>query len=281
MPYRKEIFTAPGYVEIKKYFCWRLGGKKNRAPNWRRTPEDVAAVNGKRAEEKLRRTILTNFKRDDLYVTLTYREEPDYETAKKEIRNFLRRLKSAYKKKGLELRYIYTTEYRGKRLHHHLIINDGVTRAECESLWGNGLINRYGFQRFDGEPEDAKNLAKYLIKEAKRNVREGKQKTRWVGSKNLIQPEVHYRTIHAARWKETPPTPEGMELVSVENYVGGDGFPVQLAAFRERRSEWKKQNGGCWKWPAERKQRRSGSSRMRSSGPSSDGTAKVSKTRQR
>lgn len=204
MAYRKEIFIAPGYREVKKYFTWRLGGKKNRAPNWKRTPEDVAAVNERRAAEKLRRIILTNFKRDDLYITLTYRKEPDYETGKKEIRNFLRRLKEFYKKKGMELKYIYTTEYRGERLHHHLIINEGISRKECETLWGRGMINRYGFQRYDGRPDDARELAKYLIKEAKRNVREGKQKTRWVASKNLTPPRVLHRTIHAASWKENP-----------------------------------------------------------------------------
>lgn len=233
MAYRKEIFIAPGYREVKKYFTWRLGGKKNRAPNWKRTPEDVAAVNERRAAEKLRRIILTNFKRDDLYITLTYRKEPDYETGKKEIRNFLRRLKEFYRKKGLELKYIYTTEYRGERLHHHLIINDGISRKECETLWGRGMINRYGFQRYDGRPDDARELAKYLIKEAKRNVREGKQKTRWVASKNLTPPRVLHRTIHAASWKENPRPPEGMQLLRVENYIRADGFPEQIACYLE------------------------------------------------
>lgn len=238
MPYRKEIFIAPGYCEVKKYFTFRLGGKKNRAPNWNPTPDDVAAVNERRAAEKLRRLILTNFKRDDLYVTLTYRDEPDYETAKKDMRNFLRRLKNFYKKQGKELKYIYTTEYRGKRIHHHLIINDGITRTECERLWGKGIINRYGFQRYDGRPEDAKDLAKYLIKEAKRNVREGKQKTRWVGSKNLTPPRVLHRTIHAASWKEAPAAPEGMMLIRVENYTRADGFPAQLACYEGGETTW-------------------------------------------
>lgn len=239
MPYMKEIFTAPGYVEVKKYFTYRLGGKKNRAANWQKTPEDVAEVNERRAAEKLRRLILTNFRRDDLYLTLTYREEPDYETGKRDIRNFLRRLKDFYRKRGRELKYIYTTEYRGKRLHHHLIINDGITRTECEQLWGKGIINRYAFQKYDGRPEDAQNLSKYLIKEARRNVREGKQKMRWVASKNLTPPHIIRRTIHARQWRERPSPPRGMVLAAVENYHTADGYPVQLASFvtSERRDE--------------------------------------------
>lgn len=235
--YREEIFLAPGYREVKKYHTCRLGGKGKRAPNWNPTPEDVAAVNARRAEEKLRRILLTNFKRDDLYVTLTYREEPDYETARKHIRAFLRRLRAAYKKKGLELKYVYTTEYRGKRIHHHLIINDGITRSECETIWGMGMINRYAFQRYDGRPDDARDLAKYLIKEAARNVREGKQKLRWVGSKNLTPPKIIYRTLHAKTWRENPAPPKGMETVSVENFWTADGYPVQLARYVERRNE--------------------------------------------
>ena len=234
MPYREEIFTAPGYREVKKYFAWRIGGKKKRLPNWNPTPEKQQAANRRRAEEKLSRIILTNFRRDDLYVTLTYEKEPDYEMAKKKLGNFLKRLRREYKKRGKELKYVYTTEYRGKRIHHHLIINDGVTRSECESIWGEGMINRYGFQRYDGSPDDAKNLAGYLVKEAARMVRDGKQKKMWVASRNLTPPKVVRRTIHARTWRETPRPPEGMELIEVKNLYTAEGFPMQLASFRKR-----------------------------------------------
>ena len=99
------------------------------------------------------------------------------------------------------------------------------------------MINRYAFQRYDGRPDDARDLAKYLIKEAARNVREGKQKLRWVGSKNLTPPKVIYRTIHAKAWRERPAPPKGMELICIENFWTADGYPVQLARYVERRNE--------------------------------------------
>ena len=233
MPYREEVFTTPDYREVKKYFCYRLGGKGNRIPSARKTPPAIEEANRKRREEKLFRLILTNFGRDDLYVTLTYRDEPTYEDGKRAMKNFLLRLRRAYKKKGLELKYIYTTEYRGERLHHHLIINDGVTRAECEVLWGQGLIPYHGFRRYDGRPEDAKAVAAYMIKETGRMPREYSQLS-YVASRNLKPPKVVKRTIYSSRWRERPKPPQGMELVDVINLTTDDGYPMQKAIFRRR-----------------------------------------------
>ena len=139
MAYREEIFQAKGIIERKKYHTYRLGGRKERLPNFQPSTEKTQEWNMKRAEKKLYRTIFCNFSRDDLYITLTYKTEPTYEEAKRNISNFMRRLKRRYRKLGKELKYIYTTEYRGKRIHHHLLIPAGITRAEINEVWGLGM----------------------------------------------------------------------------------------------------------------------------------------------
>lgn len=238
MAYRSEIFIYPGGKEVKKYHTCRLGGKKTRLPNYNKTPEDVQKVNARRAAEHLRRIILTNFKRDDIYLTLTYAHEPEnYKAAKKSITKFLRKLRRYYRKHGKELKYIYTTEGKGKRIHHHILLNyeDGLcTRSLIQELWPEGIINYYSYHHYDGGEEDAKRLASYLIKESEGAVREGDQKTRYVASRNLKKPIIHYRTIHSKNWKERPKAPEGMELYEVINTYTNEGYPLQLARYRKR-----------------------------------------------
>lgn len=231
MAYREEIFQAKGIIERKKYHTYRLGGRKERMPNFQPSTEKTQEWNLKRAEKKLYRTIFCNFSRDDLYITLTYRTEPTYDEAKRNISNFMRRLKRRYRKQGKELKYIYTTEYRGKRIHHHLLIPAGITRAEINEVWGLGIISHYAFQYYDGQFEDAKRLASYFIKESLRNVREGRQKLRWVGSKNLIQPKVHYRTIQSRHWKEEPKAPAGYLLAELLNGYTDEGYRFQFVRF--------------------------------------------------
>ena len=124
MPYRKRIFSYPGGRVEEKYFTCRLGGKKTRIKNFNKTPEAVAKVNARRAVRHLEEILLTNFKQGDQYITLTYAKEPkDYDEAIRHLTNYIKRLRRRYQKAGQELRYIYTTEYKGKRIHHHILVN--------------------------------------------------------------------------------------------------------------------------------------------------------------
>lgn len=238
MPYREEIFEYTEGREVKKYHTPRLGGKKTRLPNYNPTPDDVKKVNQKRREEKLRRIILTNFKRDDVYLTLTYAKEPEsYKEAKKKLSKFLRTLRRKYRKAGKELKYIYTTESRGKRIHHHLLLNyeNGVCSRELvQECWKEGIINYYAYLHYDGGTEDARRMASYLIKETGRSIREGDQKVSYVPSRNLKKPKVYYRTIQSKSWKEKPIPPKGMELYEIINTYTNEGYPLQIARYRKR-----------------------------------------------
>lgn len=231
MSYREEIYIEKGIIEKTKYHTYRLGGKKTRIANYNPSSQALQEWNAKKAEKKLYRTIYSNFQRNDLYITLTYATEPTYEQAKKNISNFIRRLKRRYKKLGKELKYIYTTEYRMKRIHHHLLCSRGLTRKEIEEVWSLGIISHYAFQFFDGGFEDAKRLAAYFVKEALPAVREGLQKFRWIGSKNLKRPRILYRTIRSKRWKEKPKAPKGYIQAELINDYNLEGYRYQFARF--------------------------------------------------
>lgn len=256
MPYREETFVVRDenrkiiYQEKSKYFSLRLGGKKTRIKNTNETPDWMKIANQKQKEKKLSRLIQTNFTRDDIYLTLTYETEPEFEEGKKKLQKFLRTLRRRYKKKGWELKYIYRTEYRGHRLHHHLIINDpthgNVKRRDIQELWKEGMINHYSFQRYDGEHEDAKRLSAYFCKESKQNIQEQKEKQAWHPSRNLKKPEIHHRTIRSKKWKEKPVPPAGMELIEVINTFTTWGYPMQIAKYRKRGRQKYEDTGGTY-----------------------------------
>lgn len=230
MPYRKETFRAPGICEIRKYFSYRAGGPRKRGPNEKPADEKMRKRNSRRSRENLYRIIATNFKRDDIRIDLTYENpEPTPEEAKRRIQKFLRQLRGAYRKKGQELKYVYATECKGHRIHHHLIINAGLTRSEIQACWPWAKFNYRSFRLYDGTPEDAKRLSWYITKETDETIQEDEavQKWRWVPSRNLKKPDVRTETIKAKHWAEKPKAPKGYQVAEVRNGWNAEGYPFQ------------------------------------------------------
>ena len=140
-------------------------------------------LNQKNAERKVTRLIHNNFTERDMALHLTYRESPNsIEDAEKNLTNFLRRLKRAYAKLGIALKYIKTTErgVKSGRIHHHLIISGGIERDVIENMWGFGYANS---KRLQFRESGVTGLAHYIVKDKSKY-------RRWSGSRNLIQPEA-------------------------------------------------------------------------------------------
>lgn len=148
-------------------------------------------LNDKNAKKRISRLVNTNFTSKDLAVTLTYTDHhlPDEEQARKDIQNYIRKLKRYRKKKGLpDLKYIYVigcvSEEEKKttkkvRVHHHLIIND-MDRDTVESLWGKG---RAETKRLQPDDFGFEGLARYM-------AGQNNGSKRWYASRNLKQPKV-------------------------------------------------------------------------------------------
>ena len=155
------------------------------------TSEKQKEINRRIAERKLLMLLHKHFGGNGLHMILSYKTEPKSKAeARKEIEKFLRRLRYRYAKNGYELKYIQVTEYKNKRLHHHLIINsiDKLSVSDIQRLvWKNGLI-RYTPLEKDGYYNE---LAAYLIKETSKtfNTIERVFGKRYTSSKNLTLPE--------------------------------------------------------------------------------------------
>lgn len=168
--------------------------------------------NDKCSWRELELTAAANFGRHDLVLTFTYDDlhlPTDKQAAAKLLQAFFRKLRTARRRRGEELRYIYVTEgwhgksedeffggdgrLEDKRLHHHVVLNcvGPGDLEEIQSLWTGG-----GYVR--AEPVDVhyyRELAKYLTKEAREFGRARPGERTWRASRNLKKYEVEYIEI--------------------------------------------------------------------------------------
>lgn len=216
----KKVFFGDGYMDADIYEMddtWEPPSRK--AKKHKPTPPHIIAANDRHSKNHLRQLIVNNFSAGDYYLTPTYGgEAPELETAQTEIRNYIRRLQRAYAKSGRELRAVYVTE--GGRLkkdgtrtrvHHHLVINSGITREEVEKLWNGtqprgvkytrGFCNAAVMKPADDE-RGVERVAEYMAKSRTKNL--GKGLRRWNGTRNLKRPTewVHDNKFSAARTAE-------------------------------------------------------------------------------
>ena len=231
MPYIEETITAGKVKEVTKYHTFKYQPpKKSRRKKTNDTPETQAKGNERRAEKKLRMLLNENFKENDLYLTLTYEKDtPDAAEAKSNITKFVRKLRDCYKKIGSALKYIGVTEYKKKRIHHHMLINNaiGIGKGIIKKVWPFGFLK---VDLFGGEPADCERLASYFIKETSKtfNTDEKVHGLRWIESKNLIHPVPEKRVVHAGAWREEPKPPKGYYIDVVKSGINQHDYPYQF-----------------------------------------------------
>ncbi len=184
--YRTKTIKAGDVLECEIYPIWATRNEVRKAKE-RVTPEAQRNLNDKNARKKLTRRINANFTADDLHVTLTYKGKvPDSAQARRDIQNYIRRVKRYREKNGLpEMKYVYVIEFQtpeGRkkvRVHHHIIMS-GMDRNVAEKLWGKGTANA---DRLQPDEYGLEGLARYITKAPNGGKR-------WCCSKNLKEPRI-------------------------------------------------------------------------------------------
>lgn len=185
--YRARTIKAGNVLEVEIYPIWNTQTEAHKAKK-AATREAQRNLNDRNAKKKLIRKINANFTEEDLCITLTYANGfvPDEEQARRDIRNYIRRVREWRRKNGLpELKYVYVIEYGGedgrrKRVHHHVIMS-GMDRDVAEALWnGRGWANS---RRLQPDDYGLEALARYMTKEPNGGKR-------WAASRNLVDPKV-------------------------------------------------------------------------------------------
>jgi hypothetical protein len=242
MAYIKKVWRTGDVIEVEKNHTGRYGAPgQKRGGRTKPTREQIRRQNERNAEKKLRRLINSNFREDDLHLILTYKREerPSPQLARDKLKKFLEKLRNRYKKYGKELKYIVTTEWEGKAIHHHLILNDLVTgkittNKMVRELWEWG---RPMFSLLD-DTGDYKDLAEYIIKETAKRFREEENpnKQRYSCSRNLIRPQPEVEIVKASTFCKDPKPMRGYYIVKDSLVTGVNpytGFLYQFYTMRK------------------------------------------------
>lgn len=192
MGYRRRVTLAGERMECEIYPVFgREDEQKARAARKNITKAKQQRLNDERARRRLVLLADANFTERDIHLTLTYKHETTLPACRKDIRNFLLRVKRYREKLGMEeLKYIYTIEGKTElrqgfpvhRMHIHMLMNGGVSRERLEEMWEMGYANADRLQPTERGLEE---IASYIFKEA----RDRKGCRKWSASRNLKQPQ--------------------------------------------------------------------------------------------
>lgn len=196
--YVVKTITSGEMVESEIYPIWKCRSDVPRRKEKNESRETQKNLNNKNSRKKVTRLLNTNFTKDDLSISLTYDDKnlPTLDEARRDIQNYIKRLKRYRKKNGLEdLKYLYVIEFEDKkskktRVHHHIVINN-MDRNVAEDLWGKGWANA---DRLKPNDFGLEGISRYITK----NLNSSR---RWSGSRNLKQPKVRKSRTRLTRRK--------------------------------------------------------------------------------
>lgn len=152
-------------------------------------------MNLKYAWQKLELLIAANFRRGDLWITLTYDDDhlpAGRREACAQAQAFFDRLRLRRKRKGQPLQYLYCTEHKhGEgRWHHHVLVNRcGKDYSDILGAWGRGGVDIRTVRIT--KTKTFETLARYMTKEARDKVGH----RLWSGSRNLARPEATVESV--------------------------------------------------------------------------------------
>lgn len=221
----RDQWTFANSIEYEYKFAGKYGAKgEKRAKKKKATPEQVRKQNQRNKEKKMRRLIKANFCTADYWVTLKYPKgtRKPMEEVKKDLREFLGKMRGRYKRRNQMFKFIYRIEI-GERggIHIHIIINriDGTPETDLliRECWCSHIVNYTTLYETGGYEE----LAGYIVKEPEEpqqeqlslfDEEERKHLVKYSSSRNLVRPEperkVYFRRTMEKIIKEGPePTP--------------------------------------------------------------------------
>lgn len=242
--YDKMTCRIRDRMEVSKHYSGRYGAPGQKRQERRKpTPEDVARMNHWKRCRDLRRLIELNFGAGDWHVTLTCDKDrrPEKEEAPKVIRQFLTKLRKAFKEEGWELKYVVSCEI-GERgaVHWHMVINDeqNAQTSTAKLIRKHWTRGRPHFTALDESGEYGQ-LADYMVKAAAARIEKGEtvEKMSYSRSRNLKKPKERRERIRATGWRQDPKVPKGWELVPGSLVNGKNAFtglPYQRYVLRRK-----------------------------------------------
>lgn len=191
MGYRTKTTKAGTRLEAEVYPVFgREKSAKLREARKSITPDRQRAQNIRRSKRMLVLMLEENFRADqDVHVTLTYAQAVAFRQCRKDLSNFLRKVRRLRQQRKLpDLKYIYAIGHdEGHRIHVHVVMNGGIDRTELEKIWGKGYANCLILQSYGN---GLQGIANYLFRQNDQERERRKETFRsWNGSRNLKKPK--------------------------------------------------------------------------------------------
>lgn len=240
MSYVQKTTTYGPFIEIVKHHTSMYGRHEARKKRSVPTSEEVEQNNRRHTVDKLYKKLVNNFEPvKDSYVTLTLKPEfrKDPETVHQLFtRKFIPAMRKAYRKEGIEFKYVFVAGGYPDAMHFHVVINSYAGKSMNEILtrfWPYGSIKSV-------EPlypdYDWAGLADYMVANSYDTFRDPDNPFRQIFScsRNLENPKVERKIIKAGEWRKTPKVPPkmtaaGYDMVPDSLVIGTDiyGFAFQ------------------------------------------------------
>ncbi len=195
--------------------------KEKRAEKKNPTSEKVQEINQRNSEKQLSMILNSNFENGDIHAVLTYKDEPDVETAKKKLENFMRACQRYMKKLGKTFKAVSATEYEHKRIHHHVICNI-KDMSVINKLWKSGFVKGSILD----ESGDYRVLAGYLIKETSKTFRNATafSKRRFNCTRSIVRPVTKKEEVSALALFDDPKAIKDYHVDQDSIYHGTNPF---------------------------------------------------------
>ena len=248
MSYIKRTVDAGNKIFISKFSAPMFGNHNSRSKKIKATSAAVRKCNDFHAVEKCEAKILVNFRPGDWHISLTYANVEDLteEQAKKDLRNFLYKLKRRCRKNNITLKYLKMTDKScSGRLHHHLVLPQEITGGMLKECWEHGIVKVLALLS-----DDVRGLAEYYVDKTKKGQKEDDRQEfvpRYSFSRNCTEPKTEYEIISANKWTNTPRAPKGyvVDNNSVTTGVSKMGFPYQRYTLVRTEAKKKCQRKNC------------------------------------
>lgn len=204
----REICAAGAVIDVAIKMTFRTTGTGRKGKK-KKTNEAVQKNNDRLAVKMLARLLNMNFFPGDFHTTLTYAVDLSPEEAKHQLSLFISRMRNEYRKLGKEFYYVAVTEYKNKRIHHHIVMNY-IDSKIIDKQWKLGHIWLSTLDRSRNYTE----LAEYLVKETQQTFREPENSTkrRWTASRNLKRPIVKRERVSVAQLFAEPKAFKGYQI---------------------------------------------------------------------
>ena len=205
MKLRRKTVIAGNLVKVVEYTpTFPQDSARTRSIKQQSTRAAQKALNYRTAQGRLESKLAANFSSEDFFVTFTFREADAPHNRKEANRcksRYVRRLRTAYARRGFALRWIFALENKSSegRYHFHAVINSTgsrVDREEIVSLWDYGDVHLEGlFDRNHDSGDDFNSWIQVAVYMTKERPEYGKDVTPngaqiYSCSRNLVPPTV-------------------------------------------------------------------------------------------